>query len=340
MANPALEDTALLQQLFQAPLSPIQNYGTGLVALATAKRQRDQELQDAERRRQQQMADMTRQEDFTLQRDAAQLSIQDRRDRAREAHEERVLKLHGDQQLRIRETELATLSKQQREDRRMAEIDKAIANGIQISEKATIEEAIRANSQAQGRKLIAASKEAGQALNAYSEYLGKTKQDVMKDSMASAMAGIDPKQLKASKLTLKDLNDLILNPGKMADLRAKALKDGNEEAFTLLNEINSQAIGNLEAGMKLAEASRPALAGLSGAFKLATENFQTLAKAGGVSEADSIEATKNLIQAAQPPAEPAAPALPPPPLRTGSPLAQELLCLPRLPDSFRGSSQR
>lgn len=333
MANPALEDQALLQGLFQAPFSPLQNYGTGLIAVATAKRQREQELQDAARKRGEQVSDLSRQEQFTLNRDVARDAFQERRDLAQMAHEDRAIKLHADQQIRARTLELEALTKEKREERRQAEIDKAVSNGVKLSKDATLEEAIAANSAVQGRKLIAASKEASQALTAYSQYLGSTKQEVLADSMASAISSVDPKALRKSGLSLTELNSLVTNPSSMADLRARAARSGNKQAFSLLNEINSTAIGNMEAGMKLAEANKPALAGLSASFKIATDNFQNLAKVGGVSEADSIEATKNLIQSAnQPPAAPTGQVLPPPPIRTGAPGA----VAPAQPQQFPG----
>lgn len=104
MATSTLEDQALLQQLFEAPYSPLKRYGEGLLAIATQKKAREQQLQD-----------QARQEQFTLQRDANQEEAQIRRDRtAQEIQAQRDLQYQKFQE-RLTKSAQDAADKRQRE---------------------------------------------------------------------------------------------------------------------------------------------------------------------------------------------------------------------------------
>lgn len=268
-----------LQNLFSAPYSPLQNYATGLLALASQKQQREQHVSDQN---------------------------------ALYAHEERVINLHADAQAKLIAQNLDSQTKAMREQRRLGELDKAAANGLDLPEDTTVQEAIRQNSAVQGRKLIEASKVASQALQSYSDFLGQTQAEVLHNSLASAVAGIDPAVAKSAGLSLVDLNKIVSNPQSLGTMLSDASRLGNTKKVKVLNDIASASNGYVTAGMKDAEANKPALAGLAARFKLATDNLQSYLKQGGVSEHDSIEASQALLQAAHTPPASAGGDLPPP----------------------------
>lgn len=80
MATSTLEDQALLQQLFQAPFSPIQRYGEGLLQIAAAKKAREETLADQTRKEEFQLSRDAAERDFQLARDATSAELQAQRD--------------------------------------------------------------------------------------------------------------------------------------------------------------------------------------------------------------------------------------------------------------------
>lgn len=325
MATDTLHDNAILAGLFDQAFSPITTYGKGILAQATERRAREDRLKDLS-------AIRTQEEEFQLRRDANQAAAQlarDKvvdanqlaRDKMQEAHREKMVGIESAARVKERLDEAKQLSAAKQEEMRKSAIDQARSEGIVLPDDAPYSLALGELAKSHGRRLIAAADSTAKALGQYSEYLGKTQQEVLGNSMAQAIASLTPKEIKSAGLTLADQNQLITNPGLLPDLRAKALREGNKDAYALLNRINSTVVDSVAEGMKAAETNKPALAGLANTFKLAQSNFQDLVKKGGADEASSIEASKRLVQASrQVPPQAAVATRPPPGSIVGGPV--------------------
>lgn len=305
--------------LLDQALSPISNYGQGLLNLALQRKAREQQLADREVLRRQQLEDMDRAEKFALSQETSRRTFDVERENNRFAHEEAMVGLHAvaaKQQAIDQFNMLNEAQKKQKLEDAKAEAQGA---GVKLPADVTYGDVVEAMSKSRGRQLIEAAKTAAEAFQQYAAARDQTYQEAASSAMSQAVAQVSQKDLDKAGLTQSDLAKLVVDPQSIADMRIKALRANNKKASALINQINATFSQQVEAGMASLEKSKPYLVGLSERFRLGRENYEMLAKKGGYDEPSGLEASRQLIQNVfQPASTKGAPTLPPPPRRTGS----------------------
>lgn len=307
MASEPFQDAAVLDQLLQQSLSPIANYGQGLLSLAIAKRQREQQMSDAQRAREQQLADaatrraqqvedITRSEAFTRDQSIIARSIQDRRDIDQRNFEREKIGLTN-QSIIEREKELYKLANDEKQKELLADQKReAVANGLNLPENSTYEDYVRANANAAGEKITEAIKTVQRTSSVLAAARGQTREELRRDLMSRAIGTLDPKVKK--KLTASQLNALINDPNEIVRLMDQAGRTNNRDLMASLADLNGQVQTSVSEMLTKAVGDKAMVQEIKDQNDTAQQVLQSLLKNGKYPPSAIVDAFKGYGQAA------------------------------------------
>lgn len=297
MATPTLYDQAVLQQLFQEPLSPIANYGQGMMGLAMERRRRDQAMQDFQMK---QAAELEQQRQLSALETKRQEQIEGIRQRGEMERAQLANKRFMDQ-LKL---EYELKNKEEKESERVKMVRLANEYGAKLPTNTDYETAAQAFVDQHGQAYISANKRLGTALSGVLRHTGLDSKEL--STRIANMVADDP--AVAKQLTIQEREEIRRNPDKIMDIRSRFIS--KKAKYEAVSQAMTQASSVVTADLEKAAASRPEAVVAAADLKQATDAVQRIGKMGGFSPEVEDAAFRAYQEAAKPAPPPAPPGRP------------------------------
>lgn len=227
MASEPFQDAAILDQMLQQALSPIDTYGRGILSLAIARKNRDQQLQD-----------VAEEERFRTSNTLLANRLAQEREIDQRAWERERIGLTNQARIDL-ETKLYGMANDQKKQELLDEQKReATANGLKLPANSTYDDYVKANADAAGQKITAAIRTVNNTGQALAAVRGQTREELRRDQMSKALATI-PDTVK-KRLTAAQINGLINDPTTIGRLMDQAARLNDKNLLQALADINGQ----------------------------------------------------------------------------------------------------